>query len=224
MPIGCADCPLVREDFFCSFDARDFSSWSKRSRSVSVRAREGVYERGKPATGVYVVCTGQVKTISRRGDDSFVSAIHDPGSLLGVRDLVQGHLHRDRAIALANASVRFLSAKDFKQILQGSRSFAARVMSALADESSKLEELRWVCSADAVRARLARLLLSFSRARKGSTCAPLLLSRREIAEIIGSSRETVTRKVAELRALGVVETGPGYMLVVDRPALARIAL
>lgn len=220
---SCTECPLRRDGFFCDLPDEVFDEWARRSTAIRVKARAKLYRRDERLEDILMLCQGQAGLVYGRSRETFVGAVQSPGKLLGVREFVLGTRFQDAAVAYSDLLVRKLPVADFAWLFSNSQEFATRVIASLAAELSTTHELLWVCRADTVQKRLARILLHLSRSANGSSDQPVILSRRQIAEIIRSSRETVTRRLAELRALGVVETEAGEIRIVDPPTLQRMA-
>ena len=88
------------------------------------------------------------------------------------------------------------------------------------------EMLRSLALSQSVPEKLARLLLQWAGhgpVRDGFTHLKLTLTHEEIAQLIGSTRETVTRTLSEMKKRRVLDRTGATLLIRDRAALERLA-
>ena len=219
----CQECRKSNPTTFCSFPDAVFSDL--RSLKLCRRYPRGsaLYMEGQPAKGVYLLCSGKVKlsTYSEEGR-AIILRIAEPGEILGLSAAISGTFYEKTAQASDDCTASFIKKKDFLDFL-GTHHDAA--LSALRQLSSNYQKAHLqICSlglSSSVGDKLARLLLQwYDRSANGG---PVSISRYhthgEIAEMIGTSRETVTRLLKDFRDRGLITLSKTEMCIPDRKSL-----
>ena len=178
-------------------------AFERLAREVSFPAEALLFVEGQPSQAVMIVVSGQVKLSTASSDGhTVVVRIAGPGEVLGLSAAVVGRPCDLTAEALQSCRMKVIPRESFRQWLRANPELAFRIAQELADEyNNTCHQLRTMLLSHTATQRLARTLLQFARnARPGNEArVPLSLTHQQIAEIIGSSRETVTRLLASFR-------------------------
>ena len=198
----------------------------ERTKLRGIRPRGFVmFSEGQPAKGVYVLCTGRTKvSISSSDAKTVILRIAQPGDLLGVNAVLQGQYYEATVETLERCQVDFISRADFLKILDNSKTARLWVTRALSSESSELvERARSLLLSKSAAEKLARLLLHwcdhFGEPTPKGIHLNHGLTQEEIAQMICSSRETVSRLFAELTRKQIVHCNRIGIFVRNRAAL-----
>jgi CRP/FNR family transcriptional regulator len=128
---------------------------------------------------------------------------------------------------LTPCQVNFIRREDFVRYIRSHANAMFRVAEFLSREyQSACHEIGSLGLAHSAAEKMARLLLDWKETRangNGSTVLKLTLTHEEMAQMIGSSRETVTRMLARFRASNYIEVHGSTLLIRDRAALQEIA-
>ena len=184
-----------------------------------------IFSEGQPAKGVYLLCTGRAKvSISSSEAKTVILRIAQPGDLLGVNAVLQGQGYEATVETLERCQVDFISRPQFLKILDNSKTARLWVTRALSNESSELvERARSLLLSKSAAEKLARLLLHWCDLFGEPTPKGIRLNhgltQEEIAQMICSSRETVSRLFAELRREQIVHCNGIGIFVRNRAAL-----
>lgn len=188
-----------------------------------------LFAEGHAARGVYVLCSGRAKLslISAEGK-ALIARIARPGDLLGVHATLAEHAYEATAETLAPCYVDFISRKDLLALLDRQKSFGLALAIAISKEFAEfVEHARVLLLSVSASEKLARLLLRLGDEFGESTTTGIrmqtLLTHEEIAQLIGASRETVTRSLNVLKRRRVIRAKNGDLLIQNRAALAAIA-
>lgn len=189
---------------------------------------EPVYRAGERADSVFVVVRGLVK-LSRRhaGDRQVVLRVGRRGELFGVPAKLTytngSRPVRDHdAVPLTDTIVRQVPHDRFIEIMQQDASLACMILgqlnAQLRDAEGRLGELMY----DSVRERLTSTLLALSSEvgrtlDDGDVLLDARLTHRDLAAIIGATRETVSAAIVRLRNEGWIGQS-GRRLVLHQPA------
>lgn len=176
-----------------------------------IRRRRVIYLPGDPGTSVYFVNGGRIK-ISRvtRDGKELTLAYRGPGEIFGELCLVDGGPRQEMAEAMENALVTELPLEEFLRMLAAQPSMGLQLAKILCerrrDLESKVEDLVY----RDVNAKLAELLLQFGKeygvddAR--GTLVAVKITHQEMANLIGSTRETVSLTLSQFKRQQLITT------------------
>lgn len=193
-----------------------------------IAARTILFVEKEQARGVFMLCDGEVKlSIGNRAGKVLILGIAEPGEILGLSAVIMGKAHEVTAQTVSRCGVVFISREVILRFFRSHPDALQLVIGHLARSyESVCEQLRIVGLASSVPARLARWILGRSpnggeKWNDGPT--GLHLTHDEIASLIGSSRETVTRALTEFRNRKIIRVQGSALIVMDRAALEALA-
>ena len=222
---NCQSCKARDNGFFCQLSAAALEDFNAVKSPATYPAGALLFLEKQDPRGVFVLCGGDVKlSISSSGGKTLILRIAKPGEILGLMATMSGT--RYEVTADSPCQEAFLRRDDFLRFVakhpeayQG----AVRQLSSL--YSGACEQLRTVGLSASVPEKLARLLLNWSPESKEATQqtpVKLPLTHEEIAEFIGTTRETVTRTLSDFKSRQLVALHGSTLLISDRPALQVI--
>lgn len=187
-----------------------------------------LFVEGQATRGVYVLCAGRAKlSITSVQGKKLIVRIARPGDLLGIHAALTGHAYEATAETLAPCHVDFVSRKDLLGLLDREKSFDLGLAMAVSKDFTEfVEHARTLLSISAAD-KLARLLLAWSDAFGQHTPDGIhmqtLLTHEELGQMIGVSRETVTRELNALKRKQVIRLKDGDLWISKRETLAVLA-
>jgi CRP/FNR family transcriptional regulator len=184
-------------------------------------------EKNNPR-GVFLINSGSVKlSVSSSGGRTLILRIAKPGELLGLMATLGGAPYEVTAETIHPCSISFVPRSQFLQfVAKHAEAYKGVVNQLSALYNGACEQLRTVGLSASVPERLARLLLEWSDGAKptGHTVRFVLpLTHEEIAEFIGTSRESVTRALSDFRSRQFVALRGATLTIANRPALESVA-
>ena len=188
-----------------------------------------LFAEGQPGDGVYLLRTGRAKvSISSAAGKTVILRVAQPGALLGVSSVVKDVPHEITVETIERCRIDFISRSDFMKALAKTDPALVGVADTLGNELSEMfEHLRSLLLSQSAAEKLARLLLKWcdEHGELGSEGVRVNsgLTHEEIAQMICTSRETVTRLFAELRRNHIVGFADNAMHVRNRKALESLA-
>ena len=200
------------------------SDLARNSVVLDFRRRRFVYRAGEPADCLYAIIHGRVK-LCRIESDNGREAVIDilpEGSLFGESALYSAAGQRaNSAIAYENSRLLRIHAADFKRGMAEDDRLHDYTFRLIGQRLEHAERRLADFALNAIPARLDRLLAEFS-ARYGVTepegvLIDIPLPHREIASIVGSTRESVTVRLNAMRREGTIEFVKRRILI-KRPA------
>lgn len=210
-------CVLCEERLYPGLTPEQLCQIRERLIRHAYEAYEVLFREGEPATYLFALGSGQVKlTTSLPDGRQQILRLAVAGQLLGLETLGGGR-YPFTAEALTTVMVCKILQRDLRRILESNPGIAWRVIQALGRELEQAEVLIRDLGLKTAQEKISSFILSLMRRRADHDKAklPLLLSRREMAEMLGLTEETVSRIMAELCRKGVIETGKGFVRIVD---------
>ncbi|HVG29135.1 MAG TPA: Crp/Fnr family transcriptional regulator [Pyrinomonadaceae bacterium] len=196
------------------------------STAYDFRRRRFVYRAGDAADALYLVARGSVKLcrVEPGTDREAVIDILPAGALFGEFALFSTGAHQMSAAAFENARVLRIPVGEFKLAMGESRELNHHTLRLLGQRLSRSERRVADFALDAIPARLEKLLAELSerygREEPGGVLIDLALPHREIASIVGSTRESVTVRLNDLRRAGVIDFVDRKILLKHPPEMA----
>ena len=161
--------------------------------------------------GIFVLCKGTVKlSINSPSGKTMIVKLAEPGEVLGLSATISGKPYEVTAETVDPCQVNFVKREDFLVLLKGDVEACFKVAEQLGEKyHNACKEVRSLGLSHSAAEKLAALLLEWS-SKNGGPSRPeiglkLRLTYEEIAQIIGTSRETVTRLFADLKKRQILQ-------------------
>jgi CRP/FNR family transcriptional regulator len=177
--------------------------------------------------GVFVLCGGEVKlSISSSSGKTMILKIAKAGEILGLMATMTGSPYEVTAETLHPCQVAFIRRDDFLPfVAKHPEAYQGVVKQLTSLYSGACEQLRTVGLSASAPEKLARLLLDWApetKDTKQGMPVKMPLTHEEIAEFIGTTRETVTRTLSNFKSRQLVALNGSTLLISNRPALETI--
>jgi CRP-like cAMP-binding protein len=181
-----------------------------------------------PALAVLSVRSGRVKLTRWHGNGhQSVVGLCGPGDLLGVREVLCAQPYQASIETLEPAVLCAVPREAFLHVVRDCPELAMRLLSRLAREFLLAEEQLVTRMNASVAARTAGMLAALTNGRRaGNGCGDpdvVHMRREEMALLVGTARETLSRALARLAAQGALESRSAGIRILDRPLLERLA-
>jgi CRP/FNR family transcriptional regulator len=224
---NCENCKLRNGKGFCSLSPAGTRTLDEIKHTSSYPEGALIFVEGQSARGVYILCQGRVKLLTTNSDGkTLILKIAEPGDVLGLHSVVSGIGHEVTAETLQPSQVAFVRREDFLKFLKQDGDACLKAAEALSrDCQSAFDVIRSIALSHSVSEKVARLLLHWAAdapVREGAIRVRLTLTHEEIAELIGSSRETVTRILAQFRRQKIAEVRGSTLVVLDMKRLENL--
>jgi len=219
--------PLVKERIFCDLPKSVLAELDEIS-STSSYARDAIlFVEGQKPRGVFVICNGRVKlsTTSSSGK-SILVRVAEAGEMVGLPGCISGKPFELTAEALESLQANFIPREAFLQFLRQRGEAAVRIAEILSQiYQATLSEVRYLGLSASTTEKLARFLLELpadTTRDKGQIRATLTLTHKEIAEMIGASRETVTRLFASFKRERLIKVRDSTLIIANKTGLEKL--
>ena len=182
-----------------------------------------LFAEGEPARGVYILRTGRA-TVSIASSEGRIVMLRmaQAGDVLGLNSVLQNGSYDVTVKTLEPCRTDFISRVELISLMQQSQAGAQTTLKILSRELTELtDRAKLLLLSQTASGRLAKLLLDLTN---GNGSVDRVLTHEEIAQMICSSRETVTRLLASMSRRKIIQITSDSFLIRDCTALERMAL
>ncbi|AKK25509.1 Crp/Fnr family transcriptional regulator [Mycobacterium sp. EPa45] len=213
---------------FRGVDPDDVAQLCDRLRRSHYVAGQLIFEQGEPGERLYIVTRGKVK-IGTRADDGRENllSILGPSDMFGELSVLDPGTRMSTAKALTDVTVVSMDRTQLQEWIAPRPHVAEQLMRVLARRLRRMTTSRSDLVFTDAPGRVAKLLLRlgqrFGVQRDGSVQVDHDLTQDEIAQLVGSSRETVNKVLSDFAGRGWIKLSGRGLLISDTERLARRA-
>lgn len=187
---------------------------------------EVLFRKGDEGTALYMILGGKLKVVrqSRNGDEVILAVLGE-GDFCGEMAILDGFPRSADAVALEETQLLGLSRRDFLAYMMSHETAVQAILAALSQRLRRADDFLEDIFFLNVSARLAKRLIDLAlangyqegQAEPGSLCA----TQKELAGMVGASRESVNKELRVLRERDLVSISGNTILIKDMEALRR---
>jgi len=190
---------------------------------------ETLFSEGDPSDFLYTILTGRAKVVKMiPSGKEVILEIFGPGDPVGAVVAYEGRPYPASAIALERSSCLLVRRAPFFALLERHPTLVRGFLLGLTQRIVELTRRIPEVAGGRVETRFAHLFLKLAdkmgRPEREGTLVPMALSRQDLADLTGTTIETCIRIMSRWGKEGVVRTEKDGFVVLDRPALERLAL
>jgi CRP/FNR family transcriptional regulator, cyclic AMP receptor protein len=227
MSDGCLTCTLRRDGDFCSLPKDALATFESLGHLTVFPPDVTLVLEGQVPRGIFVVCSGRAKlSVVARDGKTVILRIAEGRQLLGLSAVVSGRPSPVTATTLESCQAKFMETEGFMALLhQDSRVAMACAIALSREVGDAFQGVHNLLLARSSTEKLARLLLSWvaNEPRNRDLRVPADFTHEEMAQMIGSSRETVTRLLSDMRRRELIRLDGSTLVIPNRIALQAIA-
>jgi CRP/FNR family cyclic AMP-dependent transcriptional regulator len=227
LPAECLNCHLRPESFFCALSRESLETFTRIKQAVMLPQGAVIFMEGQSPRGIFLLCHGQAKlSTSSRDGKTLILRIAKPGEVLGFDAVVTGKPYQLIAETMQPCLLNFVNRDDFLRFLKEHGDACLRAANQIGSYChDAYDVVRSVGLTHSASARIAKFLLASAvdgRIKNGIVRSTLALTHEDLAELIGTSRETITRTLTILRKKEIVELKGSMLTIYNKPALERL--
>ncbi len=183
------------------------------------RRKENIFLKGDPCKELYIIASGQVKLseISENGQEQALFILSQGDSFDEV-PIIDGGLYPTTATALSDVMLYAIVKQDVLTIMREYPTVASAVLPYMGNKLRKMADLVADISFESVSFRIAKLILHYADIQGTPTPEGMLVKRtlthQEIADIVGTEREVVTRSLSDLQKKGIIDMKEGKQILI----------
>ncbi len=170
---------------------------------------EMIFFEGDKPEKLFLLNKGRVKVFkyNKEGREQIIYILTE-GDFIGDSNIFSGEEMKFNAVAIEETNICELTKSDFEDIMKRNPEIAMKILQNAYHRIDKLQELIQSLSTKDIESRIAGLLLSFIKdfgtPDKNGIIIELPLNREDIANYIGVTRETISRKLGALQDQGIL--------------------
>lgn len=209
-------------DLFRDLSDRDMAELDRMTTITTVPRGRVFYQPEDVSEVLFLIKQGKVQLyrISPEGKKLVIATL-GPGTLFGEMALLGQQMHNAFAEALDDCMILVMSRTDLERLILGKPLVGLRLLEItgrrLNDAESRLEDMAF----KGIPARLASLLLRLSAERNSADI--LGMTHQDLAETIGTYRETATQVLNDMKSQGLIAIGRKRITICDGERLAEVA-
>jgi CRP/FNR family cyclic AMP-dependent transcriptional regulator len=227
----CTECTHAKPGFFCEFSLPTLQALNQVSHKSILPAGAILFVEGQSPRGMFILCAGKVNlsTTSREGKILILKTA-EAGEPLGLSATISGLGYEATAETATPCQLNFVDRKHFLELIASHSEVGVHAAQSLSrDFQSAYHDIHDLVLTRSSAGKLARLLLSHSPAQAAEATAAetricSAMTHEEMAQRIGSSRETVTRLLSDLRKKHLIRLEGPILVIRDRAALKALAV
>jgi CRP/FNR family transcriptional regulator, cyclic AMP receptor protein len=226
----CTACQWRTDSFFCQFDPETLKVFDSITFANVYPSGSLLYAEGETPRGLFILCSGGAKlTISSGTGKTLVTRIAEPGDALGLTNVLSGKPYKVSAETTVPSQLKFVKREDFIRFSEEHRAVSFNIARQLVEEcESDADQIRALGLANSAAERLAQLLLGWcedeGRPSASGMRIPVPMTHEEISQMIGTSRETVTRLLKSFREKKLITVRRSSMTIHSKSDLEDLLL
>lgn len=219
---SCLTCEDRHGDWFCNLSPQALVEFDLLGMHMMVPSGGTLFFEAQPARSVYILCSGYVKlTTSSKDGKTLLVRIAKPGDVLGLSAAISGTPYEITAQAIDPVQVKSFQRKDFLYFIERHIEGSMHATKMLNKEyRDALSDAMRLALSTSISGRVARLFLEMTSGQNESKpCFTLSLTHEEIANMLGTTRESVTRVLNEMKRKEIIAIKGTSMTLLRKDAL-----
>lgn len=216
---------IRRVPLFSTLSDDEFSKLAHIFILRAYRRNQVIFLEEETGNYMYLVLSGKVKVAkSTAGGKETLLAIHRAGDFFGEMSLLDGKTSPATVSAIEDCKIISVSAADFHKYLLHNEKVLLQIINVLCARLRQVWQTQSMSSsaADArIRMGIHQLAEKHGIRDARGTIIDLKITHQELAEMVGTSRETVTRALAHLKKKGIIDINQRRITLLNDDALLR---
>jgi CRP/FNR family transcriptional regulator len=216
---------IARIPLFQGLDRKHYDELAMIVTDQVFQKGESIFDEEDEGTGFFVVLSGRVKVfkLSPEGKEQILH-IFGPGEPFGEVAVFTGRRFPANAEALEETRALFFARKEFMDLVRRDPSLALNMLAVLSQRLRRFSGLIENLSLKEVPGRLAAYLLYLQEGKKGGDDLLLEISKNQLASLLGTIPETLSRILARMNREGFIDsTGPRQVRILNPKGLEELA-
>jgi CRP/FNR family transcriptional regulator, cyclic AMP receptor protein len=219
---------LRRAPLFEALSEEDASALRSGIITVQLNRGERLFSEGDTGDKLYIILSGKIKLTKAAPDGrENLLSVHGPGEMFGELSLFDPIPRTSSATAVTNAELAGVAHEDLRSWLATRPEVAMHLLQALAKRLRRINEVKADLVFTDVPGRVAKALLDLAERFGAPTPAGIQvnhdLTQEELAQLVGASRETVNKALADFAARGWLQLAAKSVLLTDIDRLRKRA-
>ena len=219
---------LRRVPLFAELSDEEFRQIETIFQPRAYRKNQVIFVEEETGEYMYVVIAGKVKAskTSATGKETLL-AIHQPGDFFGEMSLLDGKTSPATVSAMEDCKIATISRADFQRLLMCNERVVSQIIQVLCSRLrsvwNQVQSLSYSNADSRIRAGVLQLARRHGINDARGILINLKITHDELAKMVGTSRETVTRTLTDLQKQGIIKMADRRIIVCDAKKLAPIS-
>ena len=225
---NCSECRVRADRLFCNMSISAVEALDSVKFTGLYPKGSLLFVEGEEPRGIFILCSGRAKlTTSSTEGKTLIVKIAEPGEVLGASATILGKPYEVSAETIEPSQLNFVKRDDFLKYLNTHSEACLHTAQQLSEKyHSAQREIRSLGLSQTTSEKLARLLLDWCNRGGEQTTKGIrlkvLLTHEEIAQMIGTTRETVTRLLSDFKKKKIIDVKGSSLFVLSRPQLEHL--
>ncbi len=217
---------LKKISLFGALSVKDREELAELLRYQTIRKGQILFRKGDEGTALFLILRGRIGIVLKvRPDDEITLAVLADGDFFGEMALLDGMPRSAEAKALEDTELYILNRTDFLRFLMHNERAMQAILYNLSMRLRKTDDLLGETAFLNISSRLAKRLVELAESRgireEGSTHVELNLTQKELASLVGVSRESINKELKRWRARDLVATSRNRLIITDLDAIRK---
>ncbi|MEH6907935.1 Crp/Fnr family transcriptional regulator [Neobacillus drentensis] len=194
---------------FNHLEEKQMNEIMKTTNSVSYKRGEIIYQAGDKSDALYIVNKGKIRIyrLAESGKEQLVRILN-PGDFTGELALFNEALHESFAEAMEETQVCMINRSDLQEFLLKYPSISLKILAEFSNRLEQSEKQTTRFATEKVDTRIALFLVECLPNGGQPQEVKLPMSRKDLASYLGTTPETISRRLADLEAAGLIKQKP----------------
>jgi len=196
-----------------------------RKKMQQFKKKQPLFSEGNHPIALYFLNKGKVKTYkSNEEGREYITNLYKDGDFIGYLDLIEEKAYRESAVVMEDSEIFVISKEDFFLLLHNNRLVANKFIKILSDNLAEREERLLQLAYNSVRKRVAEALLLVEKQYKNEQqgVSQVVISREDLASIVGASKETVIRTLADFKDEKLIDSHGSRIIILNPEKLKKM--
>ncbi len=223
----CQSCHARFRSVFCDLNGQELDELDEHKGCIHVKKGQVIFQEGSRAQGLYCINDGKIK-LSKTGDegkDHIVQLVKE-GDIIGYNAVLSGEPYSLTATAIEDSKICFVPKSFFFQVVESNGNLSLQIMKLLSSSLKSTQKNLTDIAQKPVRERLAEALLFLKETygyESDEETLNVILTREEIANIVGTATETVIRLLSEFNHDQMIALNGKRIKILNHKALLKTA-
>lgn len=189
-------------------------------KANTYKKNETLFCEGNRSNYIFLIKNGSVKTFKNTEDGKeLITALYKKRSFIGYTSSLSDFPYAENAETLSDSEIIKIDKAEIKSILTSNPHIAMDIWALFSDNIETIKNKMLQIAYSSVRLRTAKSLLMVI---KDDPLKKILISRTNLANLIGIAKETLIRTLSDFKEEGLVETNRSFIQIIDEEGLKRI--
>ncbi len=225
---NCSACAQFDVSMFHNLDEQSLGQLDGIKKTLHVKKGNLVFKEGAMPKGLFCIRSGKVKLVQMGADgkDQIVQMLKS-GDVLGHRAIFGNDVHSSSAEALEDTKICYFPRNLFYELVEHNGKLILKFANLLACELKEAERKITTTAQQSVLVRISECLMVLKEkygVDDTSHALKIQISREDMANMAGTTRESATRSLSKLKGLGIIELSGKNILILDEKRLVAMTM